>query len=132
MKRDLSRTIWRQFRPTRYDLLRIAILILIAIALVSRHLMRSSILQVSAAQAIDLLEILALVAPILWVDSARKLALAVLVMFLTRLGFTSVRCLIEHEYLYSVGFAAVCIACTLSFVRSLRNWASVPGPKGEV
>jgi len=132
MKSGFSRAVWRRFRPTKYDLLRVATLIFIAIILVSHDWMHPSFFPKPGSQVIDLLEILALVAPILWVDSARKLALAVVIMFLTRLAFTSVRCLIKHEYLYSVGFAVVCAVCAISFARGLRRWVSYRGPRDDI
>jgi len=113
----------RRYRLTKHDLLRVLALVLVAVALVSRVLLRHSNPQISIADLVDISELLALVAPLLWVNTYRKCALAALSLFLVWLGFTSIRCLLKHEYFYSVGFAACCAACTTMFLRKMDRWS---------
>jgi hypothetical protein len=101
----------------KHDLLRLAVLLLIAVVLLGRILTSHSGAHPSTIQIVNSLEILVLLAPLLWINSKRRLAMGLLMLFLIWLGFESFRCYLAHQYWYSLGFATVCTACTFKFLR---------------
>lgn len=103
------------------SLLRATIMLMIAVAMVSRLLSNFVNRPIPTMQVVGLLEILALIAPWLWINKeARRWVVIVICEFLIWLGFMSIQALVKEEYLNALGFALVCVICTGMLVQKLR------------
>jgi len=97
------------------------VMLAISAVVVTVFMSRSTSRSIPTSDTVGLFEVLALIAPFLWIDKSRRWILILAVEFLIWLGFRSIQTLIEREYLYSSGFALCCAVCTGMLVHTLRR-----------
>ena len=102
-------------------LLRAIIMLVIAAAMVSRLLSNFANRPIPTTQVVGLLEILALIVPLLWINKVVRWPVIMITEFLIWLGFMSIQSWEKNEYVASCGYALSCVICAGIFVRKLRK-----------
>jgi hypothetical protein len=102
-------------------LLRAMIMFVIAVAMVSRLLSNFANRPIPTMQVVGLLEILALIVPLLWINKIGRWPVIMITEILIWLGFMSIQSLVKNEYVASCGYALSCVICTGMFVWKLQK-----------
>jgi hypothetical protein len=106
---------------SRRGWIRIVILALVTIAVASILVYGSRFRPTSGSDLVEVVEIYALILPLLWIDQKQKWAAIAAGEFLILFGFRAVQTWMLQKYVYASGFALCCAICIGILLWRLRR-----------